>query len=200
MKKRFLYLLLLYGCHSAPEKNLDPAAPSVSDTAESPKPVKDSKNVKLEEFRTEPVDLRPTMPPRVDTITRLPESFEYVEPVLPKDFFNNQLPFEIVSITKGYASSTDPDSSKCRGWWKLSNAAIKRIIRNSKRIDGVLWDLGFSVLVCEKSVGIVQSGKSYNITINAGSYLRIRNADNSVIFADFKKSDRKYFLEGYKPE
>jgi hypothetical protein len=110
--------------------------------------------------------------------------------------FDNHQPFEIISFTNTLNKhTTDRDTSKCSRW-TLTKPDIEKIIQNSEPIDGTTWDLSFSVLTCTKSVGVVQSGHQFKVEINAASFFRVNNGDSSVLFGDYKKSDRKYFIEG----
>ena len=110
--------------------------------------------------------------------------------------FDNHQPFEIVSFTNTLnKQTTDTDTSKCSRW-TLTKPDIKQIIKNSEPIDGTTWDLSFLVLTCTKSVSIVQSGNQFKVEINAASFFSVNNGDTSVLFRDYKKSDRKYFIEG----
>ena len=109
--------------------------------------------------------------------------------------FDNHQPFEIVSFTNTLNKhTTDTDTLKCSRW-TLTKTDIEKIIKNSEPIDGTTWDLSFLVLTCTKSVSIVQSGQQFKVEINAASFFRVNNGDTSVLFGDYKKSDRKYFIE-----
>ena len=109
--------------------------------------------------------------------------------------FDNQQPFEIISVTSSINhNTTDPDTSKCSNW-KIGLSDVDKIIKNSTPIDGTTWDLNFLVLASTKSVHIVQNGQDFNIELNAGSFFWVKSGDTSVLFGDYKKSDRKYFIE-----
>jgi hypothetical protein len=45
------------------------------------------------------------------------------------------------------------------------------------------------------SVEIMQNGQQYKAEINAASFFSINNGDTTVLYGDYKKSHRKYFLE-----
>ena len=110
--------------------------------------------------------------------------------------FDKQQPFEIISFANTLdRNTTDTDTSKCSGW-TLTKSEIEKIIKNSEPIDGTTWDLSFLVLTCTKSVSIVQSGQQFKVEINAASFFWLNNGDTSVLFGDYKKSDRKYFIDG----
>jgi hypothetical protein len=53
----------------------------------------------------------------------------------------------------------------------------------------------FFVLTCTKSVSVVQSGQQFKVGINAASFFSVNNGDTTILFGDYKKSDRKYFIE-----
>ncbi len=109
--------------------------------------------------------------------------------------FDNHKPFEIVSFTNTLDKhTTDTDTVKC-SHWTLTKPDIEKIIKNSEPIDGTTWDLSFLVLTCTKSVSVVQSGQQFKVEINAASFFWVNNGDTSVLFGDYKKSDKKYFIE-----
>jgi hypothetical protein len=110
--------------------------------------------------------------------------------------FDNRRPFEIVSVTSTLNKhTTDTDTSKCSRW-TLTKPDIEKIIKNSVPIDGTTWDLSFLVLACTKSISVVQSGQQFNVELNAASFFSVNNGDTTVLFGDYKKSDRKYFIYG----
>jgi hypothetical protein len=41
----------------------------------------------------------------------------------------------------------------------------------------------------------VQAGQDFEVELNAGSFFWVNNGDTTVLYGDFKKSDRKYFIE-----
>jgi hypothetical protein len=109
--------------------------------------------------------------------------------------FDNHLPFEILSFTNTLEkNTTDTGTSKCRSW-TLSKKNILEIIKNAVPIGGTTWDFNFLVLTCTKSVKILQGGQQYDLDINAGSFFWVNNGDTTVLFGDYKKTDRKYFIE-----
>ena len=110
--------------------------------------------------------------------------------------FNNQQPFKIVSITNDLNKhTTDTGEYKCNNW-KLSKGQVEAIVRHSETIDGTTWDLSFLALTCIKSVTIEQKNQIFKIEINAGAYFSVNNGDTTILFGDYNKADRKYFLEG----
>jgi hypothetical protein len=109
---------------------------------------------------------------------------------------DNHLPFDILPFTNTLnKNTTDTNTSKC-GSWILTKKDIAEIINNSEPIDGTTWDLSFSVLTCTKSVKVSQRGQQYNVEINAAAFFSSSNGDTTILFGDFKKADRKYFIEG----
>lgn len=110
--------------------------------------------------------------------------------------FDNKQPFEIITFTNAINKlTTDTDTTKCSRW-TLTKSDVEKIIENSEPLDGTTWDLSFLVLTCTKTVIVVQSGQQFNVELNAGSFFWINNGDTSTLFGDYKKSDRKYFIEG----
>ena len=109
--------------------------------------------------------------------------------------FDNKQPFEIISFTNTINKhTTDTDTTKCSRW-KLVKSDIEKIIKNSEPIDGTTWDLSFSVFTCIKTVNVAQAGQQFTVEINAASFLSVSNGDTTVLFGDYSKADRKYFLE-----
>lgn len=110
--------------------------------------------------------------------------------------FDNKQSFEIISFTNSIdRHTTDTDTTKCSRWI-LNKLDIEKIIKNSEPLGGTTWDLSFLVLACTKTVNVVQSGQQFKVELNAGSFFWVNNGDTSVLFGDYKKSDRKYFIEG----
>jgi hypothetical protein len=160
MIKRFIWILLLFGCHSNSDTESHLKTSSLADTVKTL--TLENKNIELKKSAK---------------------------------LFDNHQPFEIISFTNSLNKhTTDTDSSKCNSW-ALTKPEIEKIIKNSESIDGTTWDLSFLVLTCTKSVSIVQSGQQFKLEINAASFFSISNGDTTVLFGDYKKSDRKYFIE-----
>jgi hypothetical protein len=109
--------------------------------------------------------------------------------------FDNKQPFEVISFTNAInRHTTDADTTKCSRW-TLGKSDIEKLIKNSEPIDGTTWDLSFSVLTCIKSVNVAQAGQQFTVEVNAASFLSVSNGDTTVLFGDYNKADRKYFLE-----
>jgi len=109
--------------------------------------------------------------------------------------FYNYLPFKVVSFANTLNKhTTDTDTLKCSNW-TLAKQDIEKIIKNSEPINGTTWDLGFSVSACTKTVSVVQARQQFKIEINAASFFWVSNGDTSILFGDYKRSDRKYFLD-----
>lgn len=109
--------------------------------------------------------------------------------------FDNKQAFEITSFANAINKhTTDTDTMKC-SHWRLSKSDIEKVIKNSEPIDGTTWDLSFSVFSCIKTVNVVQAGQQFKVEINAASFLSVSNGDTTVLFGDYNKVDRKYFLE-----
>ena len=131
-----------------------------------------------------------------DTISPLTAEKKSSEFKISAKLFDNHQPFEILSFTNTLnTNTTDTDTSKCSRW-TLTKTDIEKIIKNSEPIDGTTWDLSFLVLTCTKSVKVLQSGQQYDVEINAAAFFSVSNGDTTVLFGDYKKSDRKYFIEG----
>jgi hypothetical protein len=144
----------------------------------------------------------PTQPITVEDTATAPQRKVEEDGNTRGPFFDQHLPFEISSsITdRLHPSTTDDDTAKCRTW-KLTAANIEQIIKNGEPIDGTTWDLQFSIFACVKDVKILQRGQVYDVSINAASFFSISNADSTILFGDYKKADRKFFLaSGERPE
>jgi hypothetical protein len=112
-----------------------------------------------------------------------------------RNLFDNTEPFKIISFSNAInKNTTDKDTTKCNDWI-LSNSEIEKIIKNSEPIGGTTWDLSFSVLSCIKTVKIIQAKQLFVVEINAASFFSISNGDTTLLFGDYNKSDRNYFLE-----
>lgn len=130
-----------------------------------------------------------------DTTTALTTKKKISDLKRAAKLFDNKQPFEITSFKNAINKhTTDTDTTKCRSW-TLAKSDIEKIIKNSEPIDGTTWDLSFSVFTCIKSVNVVQAGQQFEIEINAASFLSVSNGDTTVLFGDYKKADRNYFLE-----
>jgi len=128
----------------------------------------------------------------LSTMTTEKKSSEFKKYV---KLFDNHQPFEVVSFTNTLNKhTTDTDTSKC-SQWTLTKLDIEKIIQNSEPIDGTTWDLSFLVLTCAKSVIIVQNGQQFKVELNAASFFSVNSGDTSVLFGDYKKKDRKHFIE-----
>ena len=108
--------------------------------------------------------------------------------------FNTQLGFKILFFRSGLnRNTTDEDTVQCKKW-SIRMTDIPRVIKNSRQIDGVVWDLAFSVLTCQKKMIVEQNNHRFTIVLNAGSFFSVSNSDTTEIYGNFEKSDRKYFL------
>ncbi|MGB0178142.1 MAG: hypothetical protein ACPF9D_13320, partial [Owenweeksia sp.] len=73
-------------------------------------------------------------------------------------------------------SSSQTDTSICDGW-VLSKQNIQLIIREARLINTSEWHILFDHLPCVMNGVLVQSGKEYEFSVNAGSWLRINSID-----------------------
>jgi hypothetical protein len=86
-------------------------------------------------------------------------------------------------------------TNACKGW-TISNKNLSRVIKDSRPTDGIEWDIRFDVLPCIIKGQLEQDGTLYNFEVNGGSWLYIKSKDTILILGNFKKEDRKYFIEG----
>lgn len=105
-------------------------------------------------------------------------------------------PFEIVSFHRGVTLeyTGEDDTSVCKNW-KIKKEDLPIIIKNSEPIGGTTWDLAFEFMTCVVDGQIKQKGQLFEYSLNAGSWFRIRCRDTSLLFGDFNKTDKKFFLE-----
>lgn len=115
--------------------------------------------------------------------------------------FQHSEPFEIVSFHKGVTLEyTGPDDiSDCKKW-KIRKENLPLIFKNSERIDGTTWDLAFAFTTCIVDGQIKQKDQLFEYSLNAGSWFRITCRDTSLLYGNFNKGDRKYFLASVAPD
>ena len=113
----------------------------------------------------------------------------------PKIKFDPTQKFEIISAKTGTtkASSKYPDTSDCKGW-TIPTKAIPGIIKSCKFVSGEELHYGFEVLPCIVSGTIQQNGHQFKYEINAGSWLWIASEDTTMLMANSKKQNEKYFI------
>lgn len=70
----------------------------------------------------------------------------------------------------------------------------KHYYKNSQPIDGTQWDLSFDFLSCAVVGTIIQDKIQYPFTVNTGSYALINSGDRTIIYANYGKKDKRYFL------
>ncbi len=108
--------------------------------------------------------------------------------------FDSEKPFKILLTGNRIDRNTsDKDTVKCTNW-TLTSEQVSAIIKNSQKIDGTTWDLSFDYLSCAVDGTIIQDSVEYPFTVNAGSYALINSGDTTIIYGDYKKKDKKYFL------
>lgn len=109
--------------------------------------------------------------------------------------FNNKIPFQVISAIKETTDkyTGDDDITECKSW-NLTEVDIIRVIKNSENIDGTTWDLAFAFTSCELNGQLKQNNEIFSYSINAGSWFRIACRDTVMLFGNFNKRDRKYFL------
>ncbi len=108
--------------------------------------------------------------------------------------FDNQKPFTVTLLgNRIERNSTDKDTIKCNHW-SLTQKDVLNIIKNSKPIDGTLWDLEFDVLSCSVYGTIIQNNIEYPFTTNSAAYSLVNSGDTTIIYGDYKKQDKKLFL------
>jgi hypothetical protein len=108
--------------------------------------------------------------------------------------FDNTQSFEILSLKRGITTqSSADDTNMCKGW-TISKNQLYKIILNSKPLSGTVWDLMFEVLPCITSGQLSQFGRQFEFELNAGSWIYINCQDTTLLFGDFKKQDRRYFV------
>ena len=110
--------------------------------------------------------------------------------------FHHSEPFEIVSFHRGVTLEyTGPDDTSVCKKWKIKKEHLPVIFKNSEPVDGTTWDLAFAFTTCVVDGQVKQKGQLFEYSLNAGSWFRITCRDTSLLFGDFNKRDRKFFLE-----
>ncbi|MCX2745318.1 carboxypeptidase-like regulatory domain-containing protein [Mangrovivirga sp. M17] len=124
-----------------------------------------------------------------DTIFLQPTSEQKAE------LFDLNKDFDIVDLQKSndYPSS-DTDTAKCEKW-TLSKAEIKKIINESKPINGPEWHHLFGHYPCSIDGILIQNSAEYDYSINSGAWLTISSSDTTLMFGSFKEENNKYFLD-----
>jgi hypothetical protein len=114
--------------------------------------------------------------------------------------FKTDQPFQIIYFKRGITSqSSSKDTNICKGW-TLSEKDLTTTIKDSKIIGGTEWDLTFEVLPCIIFGQLKQNGKLYDFEVNGGSWTYIRAHHTTIILGNYKKEDKKYFIEGHNPD
>lgn len=110
--------------------------------------------------------------------------------------FNSTQTFDIINTknSSNYPSS-DNDTTQCTNWI-LSNDDIKRIIKDSRLINGPEWHYIFEHFPCNISGQLKQNDNSINFRINAGAWLTLELIDTTVYLGVFDKKYRHLFLYG----
>ncbi len=142
--------------------------------------------------------------------SELPRKLSYLSPVSKKingyqfkkpldietavNHFHKDLPFEILSSQKGTTDqSSDKNVNQCANW-SIPEIAISGIIKDCKIISGSKWHDDFGVFPCIISGQLKQNGKVYKFEINAGSWMYIYSAEQTLILGSYKKQHQNYFL------
>lgn len=114
--------------------------------------------------------------------------------------FHHSEPFEVVSFRRGVTLEyTGPDDTTVCKKWKIKQEDLPVIFKNSEPIDGTLLDLAFAFTTCVVDGQVKQKGQLFEYSMNAGSWFSITCRDTSLLFGDFHKRDRKFFLETVDP-
>lgn len=118
----------------------------------------------------------------------------YLEPI-KKLIFNPNQPFDISEIKKTDSfPSSMKDTEVCKEW-NLNEKEIRKIITESKPINGSEWHYLFGHYPCKIDVKLTQNENEFNALINAGAWIFIRSNDTTQMFGNFKKENEKYFLD-----
>jgi hypothetical protein len=113
-----------------------------------------------------------------------------------KSKFNVDSPFQIISSFRSLTKqSSSRDTNMCKGW-TLSTDHLYQVIKHSKPVSGTQWDLTFDVLPCRVAGQLKQNGIYYEFEVNAGSWMYLESQDTTVIWGDYNRDDRKYFIQG----
>ncbi len=114
-------------------------------------------------------------------------------------FLQNE-PFEVVSFNRGVTLEyTGPDDTTDCKQWNIKKEDLPVVFKNSEPIDSTTWDLAFAFTTCVVNGQLKQKDQLFDYSLNAGSWFRVTCRDTSLLFGDFNKKDRKYFLEFVEP-
>jgi hypothetical protein len=116
------------------------------------------------------------------------------DPLRTVRLFDNHKPFRVIVKGKEIErNTTDKDTAKCAGW-TLTAKQVEEVIKFSEEITGTVWDLAFDNLCCSVHGKLIQNNIEYPFKINAGSYAQITNGDTTIVYGDFVKSHKRYFI------
>lgn len=120
----------------------------------------------------------------------------YLDPLKDsnKVSFNLNNPFKIIEIKKhAYQMAEEPDTLGCDDW-ELQEFEIKKIIQESRPINGPEWHHLFDHLPCTIEGLLIQDSVQFEFSFNGGSWFTITSADTSITYGSFDEENRKFFL------
>ncbi|HWV70019.1 hypothetical protein [Chitinophaga sp.] len=107
---------------------------------------------------------------------------------------------EIRVLTASKVITSRHDVPEFRSW-KLSNADIEKIFRNSQPTDGPTIHYRYNTLECEVKGEVMINKETYHYTINAGAYFYLYNRHHSYTYICPAENCRSLFLDhGQSPE
>jgi len=103
--------------------------------------------------------------------------------------------FEVLELKKSndYPSS-EKDTTNCLKW-TLSKLELKKIIKESRPINGQEWHHLFGHYPCIIKGSIIQNFTEFQYSINSGAWFTISSKDSIMRFGSLEKKNNKFFLD-----
>ena len=95
---------------------------------------------------------------------------------------------------KSDSHSSDPDTSYCKDWRKLTEPDIREVFKSMIPISGRERHNFYDHLPCRVIGVITNKTNQYEFEINSGSWIYIFVNDTTYIFGDTIKTHQEYFL------
>lgn len=109
-------------------------------------------------------------------------------------FFVPSAPFDIdlLKYSSNYPSSMR-DTTLCKTW-KMDTEILHAIIKKAKPVSSMEWHHLFGHFSCQMTGVILQKGKEYDFSVNAGAWMNVSNEDSNLILGNFDRAFDKYFI------
>jgi len=113
-----------------------------------------------------------------------------------KVVFDKSKAFRILGVEKTIDSSSSLhiDSTDCKSW-VLDEYKIRKIIQDSKQINGYEWHHLFGHYPCFFEGKLIQDSIEFNYSINGGAWYTVSSPDTTLMFGSFNVNNNTYFLD-----